>query len=166
MHCNYLCLQDFKNHVYTYYKSLKNYKFFNMKNVVDMIFTSFHTDPVFSCQNIKVICSCDSVKFCNFWKKIEWRLKERSFRIKWSRSTAFLGTLWRLAPRVRWGKLLTHSSFGVEWVQVILKYHWNLYYLWVCFTITTSTLNTCRFVHIYIIHDIMIMLLHFSCGKI
>ena len=75
---------------------------------------SFHTDPVFSCQNVNVVCLSDFAQFCNFFQHFELKIKERSFRIIWSRSTAFLDALWMLRPTVCRGKLLTQSSFGVE----------------------------------------------------
>ena len=58
---------------------------------------SFNSFPVFSRQNVHVVCLPDFVQFGKFSKTFEWRLKERRFRMIWAESTAFLSALWALS---------------------------------------------------------------------
>ena len=103
--------------------SVQNRPFIGWTEMATLL-NSFNTNPVFSRQIVNVVCLCDFIQFCNFWQTFEWRLKER--RPCWSirsRAKAFLGAIWALR-----GKLLTQSSFGVEWVNAewyILHFGWT-----------------------------------------
>ena len=79
---------------------------------------SFHTEAVFSHQNINVVCLSDFLKFCKFCQNFEWR-KDHSelYGLGQQLSSASSG---HLVPRACQGKLLTQSSFGVEWVKTFV----------------------------------------------